>query len=128
MSHSTTHHTHETAPLHDPVDAWHDHSHDPKPQQAHAEVGNAGAIMGIGGAFLLVPMLIYFLRVPTATVIGTSTMLTLVTMGSATIMHATTNHLVDVMLALILLASIGAITACSASSAGWYSTQSWGAP
>ena len=27
--------------------------------------------MGIGGGFLLVPMLIYFLRVPTATVIGT---------------------------------------------------------
>jgi uncharacterized membrane protein YfcA len=71
-------------------------------------IGFIGAIMGIGGAFLLVPMLIYFLRVPTATVIGTSTMLTLVTMGSATIMHATTNHLVDVMLALILM--VGGVT------------------
>lgn len=71
-------------------------------------IGFVGAIMGIGGAFLLVPMLIYFLRVPTATVIGTSTVLTLVTMGSATIMHATTNHLVDAMLALILM--VGGVT------------------
>jgi uncharacterized membrane protein YfcA len=59
--------------------------------------------MGIGGGFLLVPMLIYLLRVPTATVIGTSMVLTLVTMASATVMHATTNHLVDAVLALILM-------------------------
>ena len=59
--------------------------------------------MGIGGGFLLVPMLIYVLRVPTATVIGTSMVLTLVTMASATVMHAATNHLVDAVLALILM-------------------------
>jgi len=67
-------------------------------------IGFIGAIMGIGGGFLLVPMLIYFLRVPTATVIGTSMVLTLVTMASATLMHAVTNHLVDALLALILMA------------------------
>jgi hypothetical protein len=66
-------------------------------------IGFAGAIMGIGGGFLLVPMLIYFLRVPTATVIGTSMVLTLITMASATVMHAATNHLVDAVLALILM-------------------------
>ena len=66
-------------------------------------IGFVGAIMGIGGGFLLVPMLIYLLRVPTATVIGTSMVLTLVTMASATVMHAATNHLVDVVLALILM-------------------------
>ena len=66
-------------------------------------MGFVGAIMGIGGGFLLVPMLIYFLRVPTATVIGTSMVLTLVTMASATVMHAATNHLVDAVLALILM-------------------------
>ncbi len=49
------------------------------------------------------PMLIYFLRVPTATVIGTSMVLTLITMASATVMHAATNHLVDAVLALILM-------------------------
>ena len=66
-------------------------------------IGFVGAILGIGGGFLLVPMLIYFLRVPTATVIGTSMVLTLITMASATVMHAATNHLVDAVLALILM-------------------------
>jgi uncharacterized protein len=66
-------------------------------------MGFIGAIMGVGGGFLLVPMLIYFLRVPTSVVIGTSMVLTLVTMASATILHAATNHLVDAVLALILM-------------------------
>lgn len=66
-------------------------------------IGFLSAVLGVGGAFLLVPMLIYFLRVPTATVIGTSMMLTLVTMASATVLHAATNHLVDAVLALILM-------------------------
>jgi uncharacterized membrane protein YfcA len=66
-------------------------------------IGFVGAIMGIGGGFLLVPMLIYLLRVPTATVIGTSMVLTLITMACATVLHAATNHLVDAVLALILM-------------------------
>ena len=66
-------------------------------------IGFVGAIMGIGGGFLLVPMLIYVLRVPTSVVIGTSMVLTLVTMAVATILHAATNHLVDVVLALLLM-------------------------
>lgn len=66
-------------------------------------IGFVGAIMGIGGGFLLVPMLIYLLRVPTNVVIGTSMVLTLVTMASATVLHAATNHLVDAVLALILM-------------------------
>jgi len=73
-------------------------------------IGFVGAIMGIGGGFLLVPMLVYLLRVPTATVIGTSTVLTLVTMIAATLLHAVTNHQVDAVLALMLMVggSIGA--------------------
>jgi uncharacterized membrane protein YfcA len=66
-------------------------------------IGFVGAVMGIGGGFLLVPMLIYVLRVPTATVIGTSMVLTLVTMASAAVMHAAVNHLVDALLALFLM-------------------------
>jgi uncharacterized protein len=66
-------------------------------------IGFIGAVMGIGGGFLLVPMLIYLLRVPTGVVIGTSMVLTLVTMASATVLHAVTNHLVDAVLALILM-------------------------
>jgi uncharacterized protein len=66
-------------------------------------IGFIGAIMGIGGGFLLVPMLIYLVRVPTATVIGTSMVLTFLTMATATVLHAATNHLVDAVLALILM-------------------------
>jgi uncharacterized membrane protein YfcA len=66
-------------------------------------IGFIGAIMGIGGGFLLVPMLIYLLRVPTSVVIGTSMVLTLVTMAAATVLHAATNHLVDVVLAMLLM-------------------------
>jgi uncharacterized protein len=66
-------------------------------------IGFIGAVMGIGGGFILVPMLIYVLRVPSATVIGTSMALTLITMAAATFMHAVTNHLVDAVLALILM-------------------------
>jgi len=66
-------------------------------------IGFIGAIMGIGGGFLLVPMLIYLVRVPTAAVIGTSLILTFLTMVAATVLHAATNHLVDAVLALILM-------------------------
>jgi uncharacterized protein len=71
-------------------------------------IGYIGAVMGIGGGFILVPLMIYLLRVPTSTVIGTSMVLTLVTMVFATMLHAVTNHLVDAVLALILM--IGGVT------------------
>jgi len=66
-------------------------------------IGVIGAIMGIGGGFLLVPMLIYFLRMPTSAVIGTSAVLTTATMALATVMHALSNRLVDAILALVLM-------------------------
>lgn len=68
-----------------------------------AIMGFLGALMGIGGGFILVPALIYLMRVPTSVVIGTSMVLTLATMSFATLMHAATNHLVDAVLALILM-------------------------
>jgi uncharacterized protein len=71
-------------------------------------IGFLGAVMGIGGGFILVPLLIYLVRVPTSTVIGTSMVLTLVTMMFATLLHAATNHLVDAVLALILM--VGGVT------------------
>ncbi len=66
-------------------------------------IGLFGAILGIGGGFMLVPMLIYLLRVPTITVLGTSTLLTLMTMINATVLHAVADHLVDVVLSLLLI-------------------------
>src|SRR6266705_1314022 len=71
-------------------------------------IGFIGAVMGIGGGFILIPIMIYLLRVPTSTVIGTSMVLTLVTMVFATMLHAVTNHLVDAVLALILM--VGGVT------------------
>ena len=71
-------------------------------------IGFIGAVMGIGGGFILIPIMIYLLRVPTSTVIGTSMVLTLVTMAFATMLHAVTNHLVDAVLALILM--VGGVT------------------
>lgn len=66
-------------------------------------VGFLGAIMGVGGSFLLIPIMIYVLRVPTSTVIGSAMVLTLATMVVATVLHAVTNHLVDAVLALVLM-------------------------
>jgi uncharacterized protein len=71
-------------------------------------IGFLGAVMGIGGGFILVPVMIYLLRVPTTTVIGTSMVLTLFTMLFATLLHAITNHLVDAVLALMLM--VGGVT------------------
>ncbi len=66
-------------------------------------IGVLGAMMGIGGGFILVPALIYLLRVPTGIVVGTSMVVTLVTMLAATVMHSATNRTVDVVLALTLM-------------------------
>jgi uncharacterized membrane protein YfcA len=66
-------------------------------------IGSLGTVLGTGGGFILVPALIYLLRVPTHVVIGTSLAYTLATMAVATVLHATANKSVDVMLALILM-------------------------
>ena len=66
-------------------------------------IGFIGALLGVGGGFILVPALIYLLRVPTQTAIGTSLVLTLVTMSIATVLQATVNGTVDAVLALILM-------------------------
>lgn len=66
-------------------------------------IGFAGAVLGIGGGFMVVPALIYFFRVPTAMVVGTSLFQILFTMMAATILHAVTNQSVDIVLALILI-------------------------
>ncbi|MEI8144884.1 MAG: sulfite exporter TauE/SafE family protein [Alphaproteobacteria bacterium] len=66
-------------------------------------IGFLGSMMGIGGGFILVPALIYLLRVSTTVVIGTSSLQTLVTMLVTVVLHAMTNASVDVVLALLLM-------------------------
>jgi uncharacterized protein len=68
-----------------------------------ALIGFIGAVLGIGGGFILVPALIYMFRVPTSVVVGTSLFQILVTMTLATVFHAVTNQSVDIMLALLLI-------------------------
>jgi len=60
-------------------------------------------VLGIGGGFILVPALIYIFRVPAQIVVGTSLFQILFTMLAATVLHASTNHSVDLFLALLLM-------------------------
>ena len=66
-------------------------------------IGFLGALLGIGGGFIMVPALIYLLRVPTSVVIGTSLVQILATMAAATLMHAISNQTLDVILGLLLV-------------------------
>ncbi len=75
-----------------------------------AFVGLLTAIMGIGGGFLLIPALIYMVRLPTRLAMGTSAFQIIFITAITTMMQATQNQTVDVMLAapLILGGVIGA--------------------
>ena len=66
-------------------------------------VGFAGALLGIGGGFIVVPALLYVFRVPTAVVVGTSQFQILCTTIVALILHAVANQAVDVVLAILLI-------------------------
>jgi uncharacterized membrane protein YfcA len=66
-------------------------------------IGFLGVLLGIGGGFILVPALIYLLRVPTNLVIGTSLVQIVATMSVATVLHSVTNQSVDIVLAIILM-------------------------
>jgi hypothetical protein len=73
-------------------------------------VGILSAIMGVGGGFIMVPVMVYMLRMPMHIVVGTSLFQILFTCVNITIMQAWKNHTVDFILALILLlgSAIGA--------------------
>ena len=73
-------------------------------------VGVLAAIMGVGGGFIMVPAMIYLLGMPTTVVVGTSLFQIIFVTANVTILQATANQTVDVVLALLLLtgAVIGA--------------------
>ncbi len=68
-----------------------------------ALVGILAAIMGVGGGFIMVPAMIYLLRVPTNVVIGTSLFQIMFVTMFTTIAQAGANFTVDVMLAFLLM-------------------------
>ena len=68
-----------------------------------AAIGFMSSIMGVGGGFIMVPALIYLLKVPTNVVVGTSLFQIIFVAAYTTIVHATTNQTVDVVLAFMLM-------------------------
>ena len=66
-------------------------------------VGILAAIMGVGGGFIMVPAMIYLLGMPTRVVVGTSLFQIIFVTAFTTMLHATTNFTVDIVLAVLLL-------------------------
>jgi uncharacterized membrane protein YfcA len=66
-------------------------------------VGALSAIMGIGGGFIIVPAMIYILRMPTNVVMGTSLVQIIAVTAITTVLQATSNYAVDIILAGLLV-------------------------
>jgi len=66
-------------------------------------VGVLSAIMGVGGGFIMVPVMVYLLRMPMHVVVGTSLFQILFTCVNVTVLQAYMNRTVDFVLALVLL-------------------------
>lgn len=66
-------------------------------------VGMLAAIMGVGGGFIMVPAMIYLLRMPTNVVVGTSLFQIVFVTALVTILHAVNTQTVDLFLALVLI-------------------------
>jgi uncharacterized membrane protein YfcA len=66
-------------------------------------VGVLTAIMGVGGGFIMIPAMIYLLKMPTNIVVGTSQFQILFVTAAATILHAASDQTVDIVLAFLLV-------------------------
>lgn len=66
-------------------------------------VGALAAIMGVGGGFILIPAMIYLLRMPTNVVVGTSLFQVLIVASLVVIMQSTATRTVDLVLAALLM-------------------------
>ncbi len=65
--------------------------------------GILSAIMGVGGGFVLVPAMLYVLRMRAGAVVGTSLFQIIITTAITTILQAGRNQTVDIVLSTILL-------------------------
>jgi uncharacterized protein len=68
-------------------------------------VGILVAIMGIGGGFIMIPAMIYILRMPSSVVVGTSLFQIVFIAGNTTFLQSITSHNVDIVLAFIMIVS-----------------------
>jgi uncharacterized protein len=80
-------------------------------------VGLLSGVMGVGGGFVMVPVLIYVLRVPTGLAIGTSLFQVIFVSAITTVLQAAWNNTVDIVLALLLMAG-GVLGAQAGAAAG----------
>ena len=65
--------------------------------------GLLASFLGVGGGFIMVPAMIYLLRMPTNIVVGTSIFQIIFVTAIVTLLHATLNHTLDIMLAFLLI-------------------------
>ncbi|CDP51250.1 sulfite exporter TauE/SafE family protein [Paradevosia shaoguanensis] len=82
-------------------------------------IGIIGSLLGIGGGFILVPALVYLLRVPGNVVVGTSLLQVVAMMAVTTVLHAVQSQSVDILLAFCLMVG-GTVGAQFGASAGQY--------
>jgi uncharacterized membrane protein YfcA len=66
-------------------------------------VGILSSMLGVGGGFLLVPIMIYILGMPARLVPGTSLFVMIFIMIIVTLLHALNNNTIDIYLVLILV-------------------------
>ncbi len=66
-------------------------------------VGYIAAIMGVGGAFILVPAMIYIIGMPTKLIPGTSLFVTIFVSAIVTVLHAFNYGTIDLVLVFVLI-------------------------
>jgi uncharacterized membrane protein YfcA len=66
-------------------------------------IGILTSVMGVGGGFIMVPAMIYLLRIPTNVVVGTSLFQIIFVSAYTVIVQATANYTVDIVLAFVLM-------------------------
>jgi len=66
-------------------------------------VGYIAAIMGVGGAFLMVPAMIYLIGMPIKLIPGTSLFVTIFVTGFVVVSHALAYNTIDIILVIILM-------------------------
>ena len=70
-------------------------------------MGLLAAFMGVGGGFIMIPVMVYLIGMPTSVVVGTSLFVIVVVSTVSSFAHAVQNHNVDIILALLL--ALGAV-------------------
>ena len=70
-------------------------------------IGFLSGMFGVGGGFIMIPVMIYLIGMPTSVVVGTSLFVIVVVSTVSSFAHAVQNHNVDIILALLL--ALGAV-------------------